>query len=193
MVSPMYLKSSLALSLALAALGGCSSSSSPDRLDGSVKKDGSADSGHDAGIDVKHYADGDCFGGGCSVDAPVFTAAAGAKWTDLYRDYFGPSGVASCAGTVGNCHGGTSDHGYAASGFLCTSGDQSGCYASLTSTADGGPDLIEPDASFNDDSLSQVLCQCNGAGSMPYGCCYIFSATDLERIQDWIAAGAQND
>jgi hypothetical protein len=182
----MYLKSTLALSLALAVLGGCSSSSSLETADASSKDDGNASGKHDGATRDAGPPD---TGAGCTSS---FSADAGVTWTDLYRDYFGPSGKASCAGD-GNCHGATTQAGYASSGFLCPSGDKSGCYTGLTLQGDAGPDLIEPDASFSDDNLSLVLCQCNGGGTMPFGCSYIFTAVDVTRIQDWIAAGAQDN
>jgi hypothetical protein len=120
----------------------------------------------------------------------VFTLDAGTTWTSLYRDYFGPSGVASCAGD-GACHGGTTQQGYEYSGFLCPPGDTSAaCWGGITSRGDGGAYLILPDASFATDKLSQVLCQTTGVGSMPLFCSYDFTPVDIQRVAGWVNAGA---
>jgi hypothetical protein len=127
---------------------------------------------------------------------PPFTIDAGITWSSLYRDYFGPTGRASCAGT-GSCHGTSSGQGAEVSSFLCPSGDGGvkACWASMTSRGANGADLLTPDASFSASSLDSVLCQ-QGGGFMPAGgtlaggCAYIFSPTDLDRLEDWFNAGA---
>ncbi len=117
--------------------------------------------------------------------------------------YFGNLATAGCAGD-GNCHGGTDQPGYQVSMFLCPSGDASAaCYAGITSPLDGGAGLILPDASFNTDFLSQILCTTDGGGEMPEGwsaqqclfdgCNYEFTPTDMQRIANWVAAGAPNN
>ena len=133
------------------------------------------------------------------VDAPpAFTLEAGVTWNSLYRDYFGTSGRATCS-KQGYCHGSTSENGYMSSGYLCPGGDASAeCYMGITSA---GAALITPDASLAHDFLSIELCQTDASvgGSMPTGgslanqCAYIFTPTDLQRIADWIAAGAQDN
>jgi len=149
---------------------------------GEAAPDGARDAGTDAPGD-----------GGDAAPVPVFTLDAGATWSALYRDYFGPTGVASCAGD-GNCHGGTSQRGYQVSQYLCPpSGGKAGCFAGITSQGDGGANLILPDASFSDDLLSQILCQGQGVGMMPLGCTYTFTPVDMTRIGDWVAAGAQDN
>lgn len=46
-----------------------------------------------------------------NVETPQLEGGAGGHtWTDLYRDYFGPTGVASCQGN-GSCHGDPSQSG----------------------------------------------------------------------------------
>jgi len=121
---------------------------------------------------------------------PVFSLDAGSTWTDLYRDYFGTSGVASCAGD-GFCHGSTTQHGYLVSGFLCPPGQQTDCYDGITSPADSGAGLITPGRSFRDDYISQVLRQEDDAGGgMPKSPDYTFTHVDIERISAWIEAGA---
>ena len=152
----------------------------------------------DARVDAPHARDGS------SVDArdgaahdvappPVFTLDAGTTWRSLYRDYFGPAGVASCAGpAASDCHGSTSQMGYQMSYFLCPFGDaSSACYAGFTS---GAAPLVEPDASFSDDTLSYDLCQLTPSeGTMPFGCTYYFTPVDMERIGDWVNAGAKDN
>jgi hypothetical protein len=142
-----------------------------------------------------------------SADVPVFTLDAGTTWSSLYRDYFGPSGVASCAGTglyKGQCHGETTGTGYENSCsimkhcFYCPDGDAStACWASLVSTGDGGANVITPGGTFSADYLSGVLCSSTsppeGVYAMPYSGAYCFGAVDLERIADWVNAGAKNN
>jgi hypothetical protein len=62
---------------------------------------------------------------------------------------------------------------------------------------DGGANLIRPDAAFTGDAgdeLSAILCQDDGnVGVMPLECSYIFTPVDLERIGDWVTAGAKDN
>jgi hypothetical protein len=164
-------------------LGACSAASPADRSSDAGPKN---DTGADAAPDASAGADAPTV-----TPVPVFTLDAGVTWTALYRDYFGPIGVASCAGN-GNCHGSTSELGYMVSSYLCPP-TKAACYAGITSMGDGGADLIAPDASFGSDYLSQVLCQTSGVGQMPLYCSYTFTAVDIQRIQDWIAAGRQDN
>jgi hypothetical protein len=180
--------------------------------------DGVAPSPPDAGVDVTVQK---CSGGqtdaghvdatfvheasvpDATADVPIFTIEAGITWHSLYRDYFGPTGVATCAGTgisAGACHGEKTGNGYTSSCtltgcFLCPDGDAStACWQSITSVGDGGANVILPGQSFNTDYLSQVLCSIDAStGSMPYNGNYCFTGTDFERIGDWVNAGAQNN
>jgi hypothetical protein len=124
-------------------------------------------------------------------DAASQAADAGTcdTWTCLYADYFGPSGVASCAGD-GTCHGSTSQPGYTASMFLCPPGDQSGCYASITSLAAG---LLTPGDPFDATRLYVNLRKSAGGGTMPKSPAYTFTTEDIQRLSSWVAAGAQDD
>jgi hypothetical protein len=133
---------------------------------------------------------------GYAFDGPVFTVEAGVTWSSLYRDYFGPTGVASCE-KEGFCHGTTSGVGYQTSSFLCPTGDGgvTTCWQTMTA-ADGGY-LVTPDAgeSFADSNLGAILCYpANPGGRMPTNgdetCAYYFTASDIQRISDWIATGA---
>lgn len=148
-----------------------------------------ASTGSDADVDTQPDAALDA-----GADVPVYTLDAGVTWHSLYADYFGPSGVASCSrGTI--CHGSTSEDGYKGSHhFLCPGDASAECYERITSTGDGGVNVITPGASFSEDDLSEVLCQMHGTiGSMPLGCVYDFTPTDVERISAWIAGGAKNN
>jgi len=126
---------------------------------------------------------------------PVFSLDAGATWSSLYRDYFGPAGVASCSGD-GGCHASSSAVGAQFSRYhlTCPAGDASAaCYASFVSRGDGGANLIEPDASFASDPLSRLLCQPDGGGFMPLTCSYYFTPVDLQRIGAWVSSGAKDN
>jgi hypothetical protein len=161
-------------------------STAPDSADGVA---------HDAADATSSWDAADACGDAISdalnpPDVPVFTLDAGTTWRALYRDYFGPSGVASCAGGE-ECHGSTLQLGYESSNFLCPAGDaEAGCYAGITSWGTDGADLIQPDASFSHDMLSEELCQGDGAGTMPLDCSYVFTPVDMKRIADWVNAGA---
>jgi len=169
-------------------------------LSSSERSDASVDAGMDATMTTSHDAAADVMDA-AAKDAPPppppFSLEAGVTWQALYRDYFGPAGRASCQGD-GHCHGGTSEIGFEGSGFLCPASDAgAACFMSITSTGDDSADLITPDASFTSDQISSVLCQDNATvGQMPTGgdlgngCAYSFTTVDIQRIADWIAAGA---
>src|SRR5580700_7404147 len=88
--------------------------------------------------DASHAAPPPAPEGGAGPEA----GTAAVTWTSLYAEYFGPAGVASCAGS-GTCHGSAEEAGYMASMYLCPPGDKDGCYMGITSSAAG---LITPGA-----------------------------------------------
>lgn len=115
----------------------------------------------------------------------------GASWAELYRDYFGPEGKGSCASNVA-CHVPIKGAmGFEQSGFGCP--DKDGCWASLTAQGDGGV-LLQP---FNgapsklEWSLRKEVAV--GRNDMPSNSCQTFTKGDVQRIRDWMAAGAKND
>jgi hypothetical protein len=124
-------------------------------------------------------------------------ASGPATWTELYTNYFGNVGVASCAGN-GTCHGAMTQLGYMTSNYLCPENDQQGCYESFTSPGTaGGPNLLAAYPPFEKTYLYEVLRKSSGANigtpmpKAPYT--YTFNTTDLARIESWVAAGAKND
>jgi hypothetical protein len=121
------------------------------------------------------------------------TTDAGHAWSDLYRDYFGPTGAASCAGTSGQCHGDTSSLGYQASDYVCP-GSASACYAGITSPQAG---LVPVNDTTGDPTLTSLyatLRKEGGGGEMPKEpASFSFTPSDMKRITDWIQAGAPND
>jgi hypothetical protein len=122
-------------------------------------------------------------------------AGFGSGWSDLYRDYFGPppTGVASCAGTVGACHGEPSGMGAVSSNFVCAGGVQ-GCYAGITSPSAGLVTVGDTTDDPTDSSLYAVLRKACIGGEMPkQPANFFFSAADMKRITDWIGAGAPNN
>jgi hypothetical protein len=115
-------------------------------------------------------------------------------WSELYKDYFGGTGRAACAGN-GTCHGTMSGAGFlASSGYLCPPDDPDTCWKTLTSSSVG---IITPGQAFEEDGLYQDLRKLGvpvGIGNMPYPPqVYSFTATDLDRISTWIMNGAKND
>jgi hypothetical protein len=126
-------------------------------------------------------------------------ANAGSRWQDLYACYFGSTtGVASCAGTPGDCHGSTSSAGYAGSlylgGYQCPPNDPTTCWTSMTSVlvGDGG-------ASPPSTLLFQVLRQDPSGSCGNYLCMplvpntLVFGPDDMARIGSWIDGGARNN
>jgi hypothetical protein len=111
----------------------------------------------------------------------------GSTFADLYRDFFGPTGQASCsARSICHVPGGTGMQ--ATGGYQC-SPDEPTCWASMTSTIvpEGGSPTPEQT------SLYQVLRKAPptaGSGPMPRNSAFAFCPDDLARIRDWIEAGA---
>ncbi len=126
-------------------------------------------------------------------EPPEDDAGSGTKWTDLYRDFFGPSGRASCAGD-GACHGAPNQAGaITAGGFVCA--DEAGC---RTKMIESGLVRLPADASDPSSStLVRILRKRNPDGSvtgiMPKRPAYVFSKTSIGRIETWIASGAKPD
>jgi hypothetical protein len=138
-------------------------------------------------------------------------ANAGSRWRDLYACYFGgTTGVASCAGSPGNCHGSTSDPGYSGSlylgGFECPPNDAGACWTSITSTlvgdagaGDGGDAGADAGPSPASTFLFQVLRQDPSGSCGNYLCMpltpdtLVFGPDDMARIGSWISHGAPNN
>lgn len=117
----------------------------------------------------------------------------GITWTDIYRDYFGvaPPGP-GCKGD-GLCHGSPSEPGTQTSSFNCGA-TKDACYTGIT---DPNAALINKTTPATS-ALVQTLRHKNASGvqigSMPKRpTAYFFSDADLKRIEDWMAAGAQNN
>ena len=123
-----------------------------------------------------------------SAESTCPSGSGGCTWTALYRDYFGPSGIASCSGS-GTCHGAANQLG--ASYFLCPTNDQTGCYHGMTSTQSA---LLPPGKSWSQTPLYTALRKAGGGGLMPkQPTTVVFSDRDLARIGAWYAAGTPND
>jgi hypothetical protein len=113
----------------------------------------------------------------------------GSTFTDLYTDFFGPTGRASC-GASSICHvpGG---EGASVSGYTCST-DQASCWTSMTSSIVPEGGSSHPD----DTTLYGILRKAPpapGSGPMPLDSTFAFCPGDLARIEAWIAAGAKND
>ncbi len=143
-------------------------------------------------------ASGSITGGDALFDASAPPAAPidagplgqGHTFDELYADYFGNPARASCAGN-GSCHGADNQRGSQDSSFVCPAGDKNACYTSLVSAA---ADLVNPGDAKTSILLTKVLRRADGTGgNMPQSPGYAFSDTDLQRISDWIDAGAKND
>jgi hypothetical protein len=152
---------------------------------------------------------GSCFGGQSRFDAgtgtttepdaSAMTCEAGATgggdtWSSLYHDYFGASGAANCTNS-GACHGSAGGTGFKATQYLCPPCDPVGCYMGIVSQTTE-PVFLAPGAPFDQTNLYTFLRKDVDAmmsGIMPLDSNYTFGASDLQRISDWVAAGAKND
>ena len=111
----------------------------------------------------------------------------GSTFADLYRDFFGPTGLASCsARSICHVPGGTGAQ--TSGGYECAP-DEPSCWASMTSTIvpDGGSTTPEQT------TLYRVLRKAPptpGSGPMPRNSSFAFCPDDLMRITTWINAGA---
>jgi hypothetical protein len=142
------------------------------------------------------------YDGGSTSTATMDLPDVGAvTWTDLYTDYFGPTGPASCTAVAAGCHLSAVDLGAKSSGYVCGASKES-CWAGITSSAstaypppvpDGGSS--SPETTVLYENLRQAG---SAAGTMPLssadgGMGYTFTALDLARIAAWIQQGAAND
>ncbi len=154
----------LGLSAAFLALTACSSSPTAD----------------DAPVD----------GGSAAVSAYCADAGDrgdGSTFADLYRDFFGPTGGASCsAQSICHVDGGTGAQ--TSGGYICAP-DQQACWSAMTSTIVPRGGSATPEET----PLYKVLRKAPptpGSGPMPRNSSFAFCPDDLKRIADWIAAGA---
>lgn len=113
----------------------------------------------------------------------------GSTFADLYRDFFGPTGLASCsARSICHVPGGT---GMQTSGGYQCAPDEPTCWASMiasTVVPEGGS------ATPEQTTLYLVLRKAPptpGSGPMPRNSAFAFCPADLARITTWIEAGAQ--
>lgn len=118
-------------------------------------------------------------------------SGSGATFTDLYRDLLGPSGAATCT-KAGSCHGGASESGTRASGYICGA-DKAECRSTLLSSGL----LVPGEKDFTKSKLYAVLRKDAGGsvrGNMPKSPTdYVFTAAELDRIGQWVATGAPDD
>ena len=122
----------------------------------------------------------------CAGD-PTADAGDGHAFADLYRDYFGPTAKSSCAGTTGNCHGSADALGAIGSGGYVCGATADACWQGMKTAG-----LTDTNAGSN--PMLAVLRRCDGSGSMPQQpTSFYFYADDLQRIKDWLAAGALDD
>ena len=111
----------------------------------------------------------------------------GITWTDLYRDFFGKAAPGpGCKGT-GVCHGAADQGG----GGVWVCGDtQESCWKGMTTASPPIIDTTDPNSSV----LLAVALRSKQGGNMPQApASYVFTDAAIKRIQDWMAAGAQNN
>jgi hypothetical protein len=134
-------------------------------------------------------ADGGSPDGGAVGDycAEAGSRGDGAAFSDLYRDFFGPSGQASCsARSICHVPGGTGAQ--TSGGYECYP-DEASCWASMTSTIvpEGGSTTPEQTTLYLALRKAPPTPQ---TGPMPRNSTFAFCPNDLARIRSWIAAGA---
>jgi hypothetical protein len=128
---------------------------------------------------------------GCDLTETI-DAGSGTKWSDLYRDLFGPTSAAKCANPA--CHGSEDGAGFKTSSFKCF--DEKGCRQGML---DYGLVSIERDPKDPESSaLVGIVRHCDEErktkGTMPdQPRSYYFSRASLARIEDWIRGGAQDN
>jgi hypothetical protein len=114
----------------------------------------------------------------------------GSRFSDLYRDFFGPTGLASCS-AQSICHVPGGNGALISGGYVCTP-DQNGCWSSMTSTIvpSGGTSTPEGTTLYKALRKAPPL---TGSGPMPRNSSFAFCPGDLQRIADWISSGAANN
>jgi hypothetical protein len=116
-------------------------------------------------------------------------ANGGDAWQDLYLCYFGPSGVASCTFSPGNCHGGSMELGTLGSGYMCGA-DSTACWTSIKAS------LVPSGTAAAQTGLYGALRKSvsSGANNMPLSPVTLtFQDGDMSRVASWITAGAPNN
>jgi hypothetical protein len=128
----------------------------------------------------------------------------GSTWTDLYADYFGPCGSASCSGQS-ECHLDANSAGTKLSGFACGVTQEScweGIAVGIPLDAGGGFPPIVTGALVSalhksqPTGLDQNNMPCGEAAEFacpPATSPYAFTPADLARISSWIQQGAQDN
>lgn len=123
-----------------------------------------------------------------SPDLVDCSGGTGNKWSDLYRDMFGPTQKPGSCTYSTNCHGPNQEGALSAAGIQCF--DETRCRASLLAknlvSADNAPD---PKNANIFGILRHKTAAGSIAGIMPQSPAAVFPDTCLERIQGWIADG----
>jgi hypothetical protein len=111
----------------------------------------------------------------------------GSTFADLYRDFFGPEGGASCSARS-ICHVPNGTGMQASGGYQCAP-DEPTCWATMTSTIvpEGGSATPEQTTLYL--ALRKAPPQ-SGSGPMPRNSAFAFCPDDLARIRSWISSGA---
>jgi hypothetical protein len=114
----------------------------------------------------------------------------GSSFTDLYRDFFGPTGLASCS-AHSICHVPNGLGAVRSNGYVCFP-DQPTCWATMTNTIvpAGGTNMPETTTLYK--ALRKAP-PTPVSGPMPFQSTFAFCPNDLARIKAWIVAGAAND
>ncbi|MBX3216753.1 MAG: hypothetical protein KF850_32255 [Labilithrix sp.] len=118
----------------------------------------------------------------------------GSKWSDLYRDIFGPTARGGSCAFDGSCHGTPDGAGAKSpSGIACF--DEKGCRQSfLDQSLVTVDDATAPEGSILLARTLRIRRDGGASGSMPLAPSgYVYSAECVDRVKAWIAGGVKDD
>lgn len=119
---------------------------------------------------------------------------SGTKWSDLYRDVFGPTGRPGSCSFQASCHGSEDGDGVLAGGIRCF--DAKGCRQSFLELGlVGTGDATAPEqATLFTRVLRHRTEDGSVAGFMPAApSSYLFAPQCLDRMKAWVAGGVKDD
>lgn len=161
------------LLLVLPLAGACTAAAGPANVDAGAD----AAPTKDAALDAAADGDGAC---GLSPDPD----AGKSTWSDLYANFFGPTGAGNCSLKSG-CHADSVGGGAI---WICGP-TKATCWQGMQANVD----VCDPSASKVLFMLRKAT-DPSAVGKMPQEPTSVtFSDADLARVRAWIAAGAKND
>jgi hypothetical protein len=137
----------------------------------------------------------DAGAGDAKTDAKVepVDVGSGTKWSDLYRDIFGPTGRPGSCVFQSGCHGSEKAGGVAGGGIRCF--DQKGCREGfLALNLVKQEHVADPDTAPLFSIVRHRKANGEEAGFMPKEPAdFYFPAKSIERMKTWIKDGFKDD